>query len=170
MQANQSINLTIQTISGNAGVYFGNQNISVGVSSHSKSNNAVGSVNGGSHFFKNLSVVYDPDVIDTPIDDRDVRIFAPQQTASNVLNAQIDGINIATVNQNAGVFIGETTITGFDSHEKDNYGFAPSYGNHIYSHANSSLVYDPDIVDALIDDRDVKSGVFVSAVPAQVAR
>ncbi len=28
MQANQSINLTIQSINGNAGVYFGNQNIS----------------------------------------------------------------------------------------------------------------------------------------------
>ncbi|WDL95527.1 hypothetical protein [Alicyclobacillus sp. ALC3] len=77
MQASHFIALYIQTISGSAGVYIGAQNIATGVSGHSKKNSAVGSLGTHSRFCRNLSLVYDPDTVDAPIDDRDTLIFVP---------------------------------------------------------------------------------------------
>lgn len=164
MRANQAVHLTIQTVSGNSGVYFANQNISVGVSSHSKSNQAIGDI--GSHTLvqHNLNLIYDPDVIDTPIDDRDIHMYAPtyHNSGPNVLNTKVDQIDCETITQNAGIFIGETTVTGFDSHEKDNMGHGHTFGNVNQSQGNLNIIYDPDTIDMTIDDRDVKSGMFVS--------
>lgn len=77
MYASHFIGLHIQTISGSAGVYIGDQNIATGVSGHSKTNSAVGSLGSHSRFCRNLSLVYDPDAVDAPVDDRDTLIFAP---------------------------------------------------------------------------------------------
>lgn len=162
--ANQAIHLTVNTISGNAGIYIGNQNITTGVSGHSKTNNAVGSIESGARFTKNLCVVYDPDMIDTPIDDRDVHVFAPyyDHPAAHVQNARLDTLNSETINQNAGIFFGETAITGFDSHQKSNYGTGPVYGAGLQSTRNVNVIFDRDAVDGVMDDRDIKSGIFIS--------
>lgn len=164
MLANQAVHLTIQTISGNSGVYFGNQNISVGVSSHSKSNRAIGSIGSHNLVQRNLNLISDPDIIDTPIDDRDIHMYAPtyKTAATNVLNTKVDQIACGTITQNAGVFIGETTITGFDSHEKDIMGHGQTFGNVNQAQGNLNFISDPDHTDMFIDDRDVKSGIFVS--------
>lgn len=165
MLANQAVHLTIQTISGNSGVYFGNQNVSVGVSSHSKSNEAIGSIGSHNLVQRNLNLISDPDVIDTPIDDRDIHMYAPtyRNSAPNVLNTRVDQIECGTFNQNAGLFIGETTITGFDSHEKQNMGHGQTFGNVNQAQGNLNIIYDPDNIDGVMDDRDVKSGMFVSS-------
>ncbi|WP_206918385.1 hypothetical protein [Alicyclobacillus suci] len=165
MKANQAVNLTVNTIAGNSGVYFGNQNIAIGVSSHSKSNSVIGSIGSQNLVYRNINLIYDPDVIDTPIDDRDIHVFAPhyQHSAPNVLNTRVNDIQCETITQNSGVFIGETRITGLDAHQKENIAYGQTYGHVNQSKGNLNIAYDPDVVDALIDDRDVKSGVFVAA-------
>lgn len=171
MRANQAVQLTIQTVSGNAGVYFGNQNVSVGVSSHSKSNQAIGSLGTHNHVHHNVNIVHDPDIVDTPIDDRDIHIYAPRSSQPNLLNTRVDSITCQTITQNAGIFMGETRINGLDSHEKQNLAYGQTYGNRNLAHGNVNVMSDPDWVDALIDDRDNKAAMFVtSAIPPVLAK
>lgn len=164
MKAHFTIHLDVNTVTANSGIYFGNHIVVTGHSHHSKTNAGFGSIASNNHVSGNLSFVYDPDVIDTPIDDRDVHLFAPdyRHAASNVLQAKLDAINVETIQQNAGVFIGDTTVTGFDSHEKDNIGLGPFYGSQNMTTRNTVVTYDPDGVDAIMDDRDIKSGVFIT--------
>lgn len=170
MRADQAVHLTVQTISGNAGVYFGNQNVSIGVSSHSKSNQAIGSIGTRNHMHHNVSLVYDPDIVDTPIDDRDIHVYAPRyhRNNPNVLNTRVDAISCQTITQNAGIFMGETRVNGFDAHEKQNLAYGQTYGNGNGAQRNVNITWDPDFIDGSIDDRDNKAAVFFTSPAAPV--
>lgn len=55
------------------GLFFG-QNIQNGWDSHSKSNSSGGSTNGDFNFLPTMmNLIYDPDVIDVPINDQDIK-------------------------------------------------------------------------------------------------
>ena len=112
------------------------------------------------YVYKNSGIVFDRDYIDTAIDDRDVKILvdtAPDEGA--VTNIAFESMAVATMTQNAGVFIGDTRISGLDSHSKDNVGFGKVYGNQSVHHSNLGINYDPDLMDTPINDQDIKSGV-----------
>lgn len=157
------INLTVHTVSGNSGLYIAQHNVVFGISSHSKSNEGFGSVGSHNAVFRNVNLVYDPDVIDTPIDDRDVNVYAPQEVAQpQVANIGFDTINVATITQNSGIFVGDVKITGLDSHEKENLGNSKIYGNQNAEFQNFNCTYDSDVIDTPINDQDMKAGVFIS--------
>lgn len=159
------ISLQVTTISGNSGVYIGHYNVVFGLSRHSKSNSGFGSIGSHNAVFRNVNIVYDPDVIDTPIDDRDVHIYAPVHThapGQQVTNVGFDTINVATITQNSGIFVGDVTITGLDSHEKENVGSGTVYGNQNVEFENINCVYDSDVIDTPINDQDMKAGVFIT--------
>lgn len=162
MKANYAVRLTVNTVSGNSGIYFGNTNVIFGVSSHSKRNVGIGDVGSGNYLYRNCGVVYDPDTFDTPIDDRDVHVYAPHydRSASNVLQSHVQSLAVESLNQNAGIFIGDTAITGMDSHEKDNKGTGTIFGNQNLFCRDVNIVFDEDNFDFALDDRDNKSGVF----------
>lgn len=105
-----------------------------------------------------MNYVYDPDVIDTPIDDRDVKIY--QQTAGaatqGITQIGFQTMNVATVTQNAGIFVGDVKITGFDSHSKSNNGQGAANGNQNLFLENMNITFDSDAIDTPIDDRDAK--------------
>lgn len=164
MKANYKVQLQVNVISGNSGVYFGNTNVIFGLSNHSKSNTGFGGVGSQNKMYQNLGIVYDPDWIDTPIDDRDVHVYAPHHdhSAESVMNAKVDSINVQTVTQNSGIFVGDADITGLDSHEKNNTGFGFLYGNQNLEAGNVNITYDSDVIDMPIDDRDNKSAVFIA--------
>ena len=65
------INIQVQTMSNCSGIFISNINVMYGWSSHSKSNQGFGSIGASNLVRDNINIVYDPDYIDTPIDDRD---------------------------------------------------------------------------------------------------
>lgn len=157
----QPLVLTVGSISENSGVYVARQNVAFGISSHRKVNNGLGAIGDGNVLRSNAFVVYDPDAIDTPIDDRDVILYAypaahPTTAAPDVTNIGFDTINVATISTNSGVFVGDVKIAGLDSHSKTNNAQGSTGGNRNLQMQNVNYVYDADAVDAPMDDRDVK--------------
>ncbi|MCL6454723.1 MAG: hypothetical protein K6T78_14045 [Alicyclobacillus sp.] len=157
----QPVVITVGDISDNSGVYVARQNVVFGISSHKKVNSGLGSVGDGNLLYRNAFVVYDPDWIDTPIDDRDVNIYQNQTseragTGPNVTQVGFDTINVATLSTNSGIFVGDVKITGLDAHGKTNNAQGSTDGNRNLQMQNLNYIFDADAVDAPIDDRDVK--------------
>ncbi|MCF8568072.1 hypothetical protein LLE49_25435 [Alicyclobacillus tolerans] len=150
--------LCVGTITGNSGVYISERNVVFGISSHSKSNNGFGSIDSNNLLHRNINLVYDSDFIDTPIDDRDVKIYSDNQTPSNPKMTQVafDSINVATMSQNSGIFVGDVKITGLDSHSKQNSAQGTTYGHKNVEMQNLNYVYDSDTIDTPIQDQDFK--------------
>lgn len=162
---NLPVNINVGNISGNSGIYVGKSVTLFGFSSHSKSNAGVGDIGNSNLFYKSVSYVYDPDVIDTPIDDRDVHILQQQPAKGKDLSQTNIGVGtvwVNTIQQNAGTFIGTTSITGMDSHEKQNLAHGQIFGNENMAYGGLYLTQDQDVIDAVMHDEDNKAGIFVS--------
>ncbi|QSO46297.1 hypothetical protein [Alicyclobacillus mengziensis] len=159
---NLPVNVHIGTVSGNSGVYIGGRLTIFGLSSHSKSNSGFGDLGDSNVFYHSVSFVYDPDMIDTPIDDRDVHVLQqyPPKGDSSITNIGVGTVWVNTLQQNAGTFIGSTNITGMDSHEKQNVGSGQTYGNQNINTKSVNVTNDQDFVDAAIFDNDNKAGHF----------
>lgn len=66
-------------------------------------------------------------------------------------------INSNSPQQNAGVFIGEVNITGWDANTKSNYGHGSIYGFFNVLVAISNLNFDGlELIDGVINDQDLK--------------
>lgn len=158
------VSIQVHNLTGNSAIFVGKQNIASGYSTHSKTNAGFGSIASRNHVMNNITFVYDPDWIDTPIDDRDVHVLTPQPTGAGVgdFRVGVHSVNVATMNQNSGVFLGTANITGFESHQKANLGFGHTYGDWNQQARNRNVAYDPDWIDTPIFDQDNKQGVFWS--------
>ena len=154
-----SVNIHVGNVSGNSGIYIGGTLTVFGLSSHSKTNSGFGSIGDSNTFYRCVSVVYDPDLVDTPIDDRDIHILqqAPPQGATNI---GVQSVWVNTLQQNAGTFIGSTNVTGMDSHQKQNLGSGQVFGNHNVNCASVNMTNDQDYIDGNMLDNDNKAGVF----------
>lgn len=154
-----SIMICVGIITGNSGVYISEKNVIFGISSHSKSNNGFGSIGSNNLLYRSINLVYDSDFIDTPIDDRDVKIYQNNQTEATtpkITQVTFDSINVATMSQNSGVFVGDVKITGLDSHSKQNSAQGTTNGHRNIEMQNLNCVYDSDVIDTSIQDQDVK--------------
>lgn len=157
------ITMNVHIVSGNSGIYISQHNVVFGVNSHSKSNTGFGTIGSHNALYQNFNLVYDPDVIDTPIDDRDINIYAAHPSVHpQVTNIGFDTMNVNTITQNSGIFVGDVKITGMDSHEKDNIGNGKVYGNQNVQFQNVNCNYDSDVIDTTINDQDMKAGVFIN--------
>lgn len=159
------VNVSVKSMSQNSLLVFGQHNVVYGLSSHQKSNIGFGSVGSHNLILYNVSFVYDPDGVDTPIDDRDINIYAPvhPDTAVPVSNIGFESIQVNAMTQNSAIFVGDTKLTGMDTHEKDNVGYGWVFGNGNVEMGNMNVNYDPDGVDTVIGDQDMKSSVFYSS-------
>lgn len=157
---NFPIHLQVDNIQSCSGIFISGQNVIYGWSAHSKANTGFGSLGSSNVVQRNLTVLQDPDQIDTPIDDRDVHVFTQANARPQVTNIGFQSMNVSTMQQNAGVFVGEGNITGWDQHQKTNKGLGDVYGHHNGEFANVSINFDHDLIDAPINDQDVKSGLF----------
>ncbi len=73
--------INVNVVSGNAGIFIGT-NYQFCWNSHSKENSAFGGISGHSNIVQqNINLLVDNDLIDTPIDDRD--LFLHQQHSSS---------------------------------------------------------------------------------------
>ncbi|MFB5188877.1 hypothetical protein [Alicyclobacillus fastidiosus] len=150
--------INVGTITSGSGVYVAQRNLVLGVSSHVKSNNGLGTIGSNNLLRGNISVVYDSDFIDTPIDDRDIKIYQENQTSSTTETTQVgfDSINVATLSQNSGIFVGDVKVTGLDAHSKQNNATGTTYGHRNVDMQNLNYVYDSDAIDTPIHDQDIK--------------
>ena len=71
-------------------------------------------------------------------------------------------IDINSIQENSGVFVGQSNINGLDRNTKENKGYGGTYGNGSVSLGNQNIVYDPDIIDGVINDQDYKSGILIN--------
>ncbi|QQE77442.1 hypothetical protein GI364_16000 [Alicyclobacillus sp. SO9] len=160
---NLPVNIQVNTVSGNSGIYLGSTNTVCGVSAHSKSNMGFGSIGSSNMFVDNVSFVHDPDIIDTPIDDRDTHILHPgDRPASETTRIGVGRLDVNTLTQNSAVFMGTANITGMDSHEKQNLAHGQIYGGWNIGAGNQNMTVDNDWIDAPIFDQDYKGGVFLN--------
>jgi hypothetical protein len=149
--------IRVNTIQRNSGIFIGEQNTAVGWSAHGKSNSAFGVIGSSNLVSKNISILIDPDLIDTPIDDRDQHLFCEEPGhRDGQTNIDIKAVNVNAMVQNAGLFIGKGTVNGMEAHEKDNYGTGNTYGENNLAMNNLNLNHDPDLIDATINDQDIK--------------
>lgn len=65
-----------------------------------------------------------------------------------------NAINVLNLNSNSVVAIGENAQSGWDSHSKGNTG-STFHGMSLHS-ANLITIMDPDVIDAPINDQDIK--------------
>jgi hypothetical protein len=151
-------NINIQTMQRQSGVFIGERNNAVGWSTHGKENNVIGNISGQSNLlFHNISILNDPDFIDTPIDDRDINIsFENPDDEKSTTTFTLESLNVNTMEQNSSVFLGKAHVTGMDANEKSNSSQGGTFGNKNQFLNNLNINYDQDVIDANIDDRDFK--------------
>ncbi|GAE24859.1 hypothetical protein JCM9140_819 [Halalkalibacter wakoensis JCM 9140] len=67
-------------------------------------------------------------------------------------------VNINTQSNNSGLFIGSNNQTGWDGHTKFSFGNGQFLGMNGTAN-NMNIVNDTDVIDAPMNDQDVKPGV-----------
>lgn len=151
-------NIHVQTMQRQCGIFIGERNNAIGWSAHGKENIVIGSISGESNLlFQNISILNDPDLIDTPIDDRDINIsFDIQNDEEHTSTLNLDSVNVNSMQQNSTVSLGKSHVTGMDANEKINYGHGAIFGNENHLLNNYNVNYDQDVIDAIIEDQDVK--------------
>ncbi|MCM3768485.1 hypothetical protein [Neobacillus niacini] len=151
-------NIHVQTMERQCGIFIGEQNTAIGWSAHGKQNNVIGTIGGRSNvLYRNISILIDPDVVDTPIDDRDIHIALDQSNdESNTTNLNLNSVNVNSMQPSSTVFVGKGLVNGIDANQKQNANHANINGNHNRLMNNVNLNNDQDQVDAIMDDRDIK--------------
>lgn len=140
------------------GIFIGEQNTAIGWSAHGKQNSVIGSIGGQSNvLYRNISILIDPDVVDTPIDDRDIHIALDQSNdESNTTNLSLNSVNVNSMQPSSTVFVGKGLVNGIDANQKQNTNHGNINGNLNRLMDNINLNNDQDQVDAIMDDRDIK--------------
>lgn len=139
-----------------SGIFIGERNIAIGWSTHGKENHVIGNISGQSNLlYHNISILNDPDIIDTPIDDRDINISF-EQPADDTTNLTLESINVNAMVNSSTLFLGKGHINGMDSNDKANYTQGNLYGDKNKLLNNLNINYDQDVVDGIMNDQDIK--------------
>lgn len=150
-------NINVQTMQRQSGIFIGERNNAIGWSAHGKENSVIGSISGQSNIlYQNVSILIDPDFIDTPIDDRDINLSFENPGDENDTNLTIDRVDVNTMYNNSSVFVGKGNVTGMDANEKANYSQGGIFGDQNHLLNNININNDEDVIDAIIDDQDIK--------------
>ena len=104
----------------------------------------------------NISILNDPDIVDTPIDDRDINVSFENPGDENITHLTLDSLNVNSMQNNSSVFLGKGHVTGMDANQKGNTSQGNLNGNSNQLLNNININNDQDVVDAMIDDRDLK--------------
>jgi len=71
------------------------------------------------------------------------------------IHIELGNINVNRIDSSSGIFVGTNAQWGWSSHAKNVSGFGAVTGMLNRLSANVSVVYDNDLIDTPIDDRDV---------------
>lgn len=75
----------------------------------------------------------------------------------------LGAINVNSQNTNAAISVGENQLPGWAAHRKINNGNGTFAGN-IFNMGNSSFVFDPDGVDAVMNNQNISPSVQSQAL------
>ncbi|MDA8333602.1 MAG: hypothetical protein M0Z41_01200 [Peptococcaceae bacterium] len=148
--------LSIDTLDTTCGVFIG-VNRAVGWSSHSKSNSGLGT--SGDNCQNNLNIVYDNDIIDTPMEKSDMFLNTEGSADTGSLDIKFDNIDVNVLDTQSLIAVGNNSQSAWDSHSKSNGGLGYLYGTASVA-SNVNTVQDNDIIDTPINDQDIKP-VFI---------
>ncbi|XJZ25706.1 hypothetical protein ACF5W4_09790 [Bacillota bacterium Lsc_1132] len=148
----------VQTMHNQSGIFIGERNIAIGWSAHGKENRVIGNISGHSNLlFHNISILNDPDLIDTPIDDRDINLtFDYPQDEAATTNLNLESLNVNAMLNNNSIVLGKGHINGMDANHKVNYSLGNLYGSQNQLTKNVNIVHDEDVADGIIEDQDIK--------------
>ncbi|NRD76789.1 hypothetical protein HPT25_04695 [Bacillus sp. BRMEA1] len=150
-------NINVQSMTRQSGIFIGERNNAVGWSAHGKENNVIGKVGGTANvLYQNVSILNDPDYIDTPIDDRDIHVSVENDGGEKSSTLTFESVNVNNMQQNSMLSIGEGHITGMEGNEKVNNSQGSIYGNNNHLLCNHNINNDQDTIDSPIDDQDIK--------------
>jgi hypothetical protein len=149
--------VNVNTIDTASGIFFGT-NCANGWSSHSKNNYGFGTASDNSYIDKNINVIYDNDMIDSPIDDRDT-IVSNKQSGHGDHKIDFNEINVNALDTNATISVGDNSQNGWDTHSKNNFGQGTFYGNNLAPN-NKNFISDNDLIDTPINDQDYKPSFY----------
>jgi hypothetical protein len=151
-------NITVQTMERQSGIFIGEKNTAIGWSAHGKQNSVIGSIGGQSNLLlNNISILIDPDIVDTPIDDRDIHIALENSSdEDNTTNLNLKSINVNSMQPSSTLIVGKGHVNGIDGNQKQNTNHGNLNGNYNRLVDNFNVTNDQDQVDAIIDDRDIK--------------
>lgn len=149
--------IRVQNMQRQSGIFIGERNIAIGWSAHSKENRVIGNIGGQQNLlFYNISILQDPDIIDTPIDDRDINLSFDQPGNENTTNLTMDNFNVNAMSHTNSIFLGKGHVTGMDTHDKVNYTQGNVFGNKNHLIHNANINHDEDLIDGVINDQDIK--------------
>ncbi|WP_066303699.1 hypothetical protein [Bacillus sp. FJAT-29814] len=151
-------NIHVQTMERQCGIFIGEQNTAIGWSAHGKQNSVIGSIGGQSNVLShNISILIDPDIVDTPIDDRDIHIAIENSNGeNNTTNLNLKSLNVNAMLPSSALFVGKGHVNGIEGNQKQNTNHGNITGNQNQLMGNINLTNDQDQVDAIMDDRDIK--------------
>jgi hypothetical protein len=148
--------INVHTMQKQSGIFIGERNIAIGWSTHGKENSVIGNISGQSNLlFHNISILNDPDFIDTPIDDRDINISI-EQPADDTTNLTLESINVNAMAHSSTFFLGKGHINGLDSNDKANYTQGNLFGDNNKLFNNVNINCDQDVADGIMNDQDIK--------------
>ncbi|WP_462410484.1 hypothetical protein [Neobacillus sp. Marseille-QA0830] len=147
----------VQNMQRQSGIFIGEQNHAVGWSTHGKENSVIGRISGQSNLlYQCVSILHDPDFIDTPIDDRDINITVENSGDHDNSSLTMGSVNVNTMQPSSSVFVGNAHVAGIDAHQKSNYTQGHLFGNHNQLLHNVNTTHDEDVIDGIIEDQDIK--------------
>ncbi|WP_058303357.1 hypothetical protein [Gorillibacterium timonense] len=76
------------------------------------------------------------------------------------IRIELGNINVNRIDSASGIFVGTNAQWGWSSHGKSISGFGSVTGMLNRLSANVSVVYDNDLIDTPIDDRDVLAAPY----------
>jgi len=158
LKLNLAGGIHIEMMQRQSGIFIGEKNVAIGWSSHGKENSVIGNISGQSNLLlNNISILNDPDLIDTPIDDRDINLsFENPGEENTTTNINLEGINVNRIEHNSSIFVGKAHVNGMDANQKANTSQGAVLGHNNQQLSNLNLNNDQDMVDTTIDDRDIK--------------
>jgi hypothetical protein len=147
----------VQTMIRQSGIFIGERNTAIGWNSHGKENRVIGSIGGQSNLLlHNTLLLNDPDIVDTPIDDRDINLHLEHPNDVHTSNVTLESVNVNSMVNSSSISLGKGYINGIDSNDKINFSVGNLFGNKNQINSNVNMVHDQDLVDGIIEDQDIK--------------
>jgi hypothetical protein len=147
----------VQSMQRQSGIFIGERNTAIGWSAHGKENNVIGSIGGQANLLHhNTLILNDPDIVDTPIDDRDINLHFEQPNDHHTTNLTLESVNVNAMSHSNTLSVGEGYINGVDANDKANYSMNNLNGNENQIKSNVNIINDQDMVDGIMEDQDIK--------------
>lgn len=143
--------IVVNSVDSNSGIFIGGTNSAHGWSSHSKSNNGVGTLS-NSIIKDSMNIIFDDDTVDAPINNASQFNIKDSNNGNVNSDIKFKDINVNGMDDNSSIVVGDAEQNGWSAHNKSNLGEGKRKGINI-SQNGFSNIDDKDVIDAPINNR-----------------